>query len=285
MVRGRTINSPRLKDKKRKERRILWVVIPLIILSFGYLFTRFLAMSFLQIDTVAVRGTTTINPQVIQNEVSKFIEGNYLYLIPRSNTFLYPESAIIADIQKNFPIIKDIAVTHEGRTTLRIDLTEHNPSALWCEGEFIYHTFGETPCYYLTEEGYLYARALPGDDRTYVRYYGMSTSTPALGTQLFTPTRFHQFDQFSQGIIRMKLPVLGISVGNTGDHELYVLTSVATSTEYATIYFNERVPLSKTLENLSQFVANKKDSLLRQATTTLEYIDVRYGNTIFSKMK
>ncbi|MBI5126440.1 MAG: hypothetical protein HZA80_01590 [Candidatus Taylorbacteria bacterium] len=285
MVRGRAIHSPRLKDKKRRARRSIWILSLIIFLSFLYLLYRLLSASFLQITSVDVKGTSTLSPDVVALEVMQLLDHEYLGLIPYSNTILYPRSTIEHTLKKTFPILKNIEISHDGSSKLLVEVDEYTPSALWCEGEFLYHTFGETPCYYLTSEGYLYAKAQPTDDRSYVRYYGLSTTTPLMGSNLFDGARFRQFDDFVTGIIRLKLPVLGVSVGNTGDHELYVLTSIATSTEYATIYFNERMPLSKTLDNLMEFVGNKKGVLLRHGTTSLDYIDARYGTTIFSKMK
>lgn len=120
-----------LKNKKKR----YYIKIGLIVLLFISILT---GLSFwsghhsMQIMTVEVSGTNRIDNTEIQNIVFENIKGKRFFIFSGSNTFLIKDRKIQKIITDSHHSIYKTKIKHDGLHTLSVEISEHEPVALWC---------------------------------------------------------------------------------------------------------------------------------------------------------
>ena len=138
-LRRKTIQSKGYA-KKRQQQRLFLASLAAICFAIFFLGSYFVTRaSFLQITSVTVTGTETVSSSTIQKIVTDDLQGNWLYLYPKSNTFLYPAQRISHDIVTAFPRIDKVSFSKSGSGVfgfdqLTVSLVERDPFALLCSG-------------------------------------------------------------------------------------------------------------------------------------------------------
>ena len=102
MTRGRAAQGVvRLSERRRRQR--IWfsvgVIFLLLVLLAGLV--ALMRAEFFRIAHVSVTGTSTIDPATLQASAQSVLTGWYLYVVPRSNTLLYPKQELVASILAN----------------------------------------------------------------------------------------------------------------------------------------------------------------------------------------
>src|SRR3989344_5469071 len=101
MQKRSVINSPRLKELKKRRRRIFWVKalfflvgISVILVGLTYL-SRINKLNITQVEVV---GNKIVDNDQIITLVKADLLGKYLYLFPKTNFLFYPKNKIEADL-------------------------------------------------------------------------------------------------------------------------------------------------------------------------------------------
>jgi len=84
------------------------------------------------IQTIDVQGTTTISDDTVRGFVERRLEGNYLFLFPRSSIFLYPRGEIKEGIIDELKKIKEVDVGFGSLTSIYVRVVERSPQSLYC---------------------------------------------------------------------------------------------------------------------------------------------------------
>jgi hypothetical protein len=271
----------------RKQRLKRWAGIAgsvIIVSFFIYLVSWFARAGFMTISSIAVFGADDEVTQAIHDTAAAQLEGNYLGVFPRKNSFLYPKSAIIAAVEASFPRVLNVSIDRDGWQGLRVAVNEKVPAAIVCLTlpNFDNNTLvtsSDDPCYLADTSGYLFEKSPGFSGHPYNLYYApdaAGSSTDGVGSYATSTSEFTDLQSFYDAAEHAGIAVDGLLLKDAGEYELY-----ASST---TFYFNDAAGLPKERDNLIAFWDHSVAQARSERTTsTFDYIDLRYGSNVFYK--
>ena len=126
------LSESRIAVQRRRQRvRITYVVsgafVLLIILTVA-----FLRMPFLRVKTVDVLGTKTISEDDARVFVFRELSGNYAWLLPKDNTFLFSDKILADAVLSQFPRAESVIVRRKSLSRVQVSITERAPVGRWC---------------------------------------------------------------------------------------------------------------------------------------------------------
>jgi len=214
------------------------------------------------IKSIEVIGAKKISPDEIKSLVSSEIDTSRFGIFSRRNFLFVDMDNITALVQKTFPDFSKVRTSLAGLGSLVIEVIERSPYAKWC-----YEL--DKKCLIIDSKGFAFEEDRAGATTTLSIF---TESKPVYATQLFDA------DKFS----RLKRLV------NYLDQSGFTINSV---TENGVDYFME------TPDNLEIRVnsGDDPDSIiirltsiegeLQNGASTVDYVDLRYGNKVFLKRK
>ncbi len=160
-------------EERRKRRiKILFVLLLLFLLALAAVIA-FLRKGDLQITSVTVSGTQAIDPGQIVRATEKVLAGNYLWVVPRSNTLLFSKHATREYLLAEFPGLRDARIQFINRSSIKISVTERESNHVWC-GTLV-------GCYFLDPTGVMYRESPQFSDGVYTYFSGNLLDLPADG--------------------------------------------------------------------------------------------------------
>ncbi|KKR66862.1 MAG: hypothetical protein UU07_C0004G0017, partial [Parcubacteria group bacterium GW2011_GWF1_40_5] len=260
MKKRNVLNSPRLLALKRRKRRtvlskilLLLVVLLAILGSLAYIFR----IPSLNIKSVEIDGTRVIDADTIRANIEKEIAGNYLWILPKTNIFLYPKSKIKEELSKSFKRLKNIDVSTLNNTVLKVTVFEREAKYLWCETE--------EKCYFMDGDGFIFDEAPYFSGEVYFRFYGSSNGD------------FVKLFPFKKIIEDMGLKPIGLSILENSNVEMFL-----SGKSKPKIIFNATSDFQKIAENLQAALATEPlRSDFKNKYSSLLYLDLRYGNKVY----
>jgi hypothetical protein len=264
----------------RRKRRMFWFRVGLysvfsltIVSGIIYLFH----IPKFSILNVSIEGAVSAPEADIKAKVTDDISGNYFFVFPKRNILLYPKSKIHTDILKQFPRVETVDLSLHSWNSLQAEVTERKPYAVWCKDEPLMPENANSDqgeivtgnCFFMDVTGFIFDQAPTFSGDTYIRYYGNLTGEPV--GQTFNPSL--SLADTKKLLSALKDRDIGITdvVVKDFDYELY-------TRKHQKLYIDPMQGVEKTLENLSIILTEAKN-----ATSTWQYIDLRYGNKVYLK--
>jgi hypothetical protein len=215
----------------------------------------------------------------IEKESLSFMSDSYFFVFPKNNSLIYPKKYLQEYLKERFKRIDTIKINRKDFTTLSIEITERKPIALWCDSSSLNASTSEK-CYFLDDNGTIFVEAPYFSGNAYFRYYGLiGTSSPIVGAEyLASTTQFRSLSKFVSDVEYMSTtPIYLLSKEN---EEFTLILSTG-----AKIYFDMKEPLPKISSNLETLLHSGTFSTSSDPTTSIDYIDLRFGNKLYYKMK
>jgi len=276
---GKGIHSPEFHQKKKRERNIRLAMILLFIIIFVAIPIYLLKTKRFLISSVEVKGNSVTRAEDIEQIVSERISGNYLWIFPKSNDWLYPKNTIKNVLLQDIPRLNSVTISLSNSHLLSISVTERQPFALYCVD--ISSPAGESnnpnDCFFLDKTGYIFSEAPAFSGGVYFVY----TSEPVFDTPL--RQSFLNPDKFA-----LLAPFVS-SLGNIG---LYPKIFIDKGDEYnlvlsngATVMWKASTDLDTIRTDLESFLSNSNFTKEKNALQNLLYIDLRFGNKVFYKFR
>ena len=278
--------KPRAYKSKIEARRnlstrfivVLSILLVLVVTEFFLRDTRFL------IKNVNVAGTDRVNAKDLASAASAKLDGNILWLLPRNNKFIFGEEDFAANLIKAHSRIESVELSYPERGTLKIEIAEKEDRHIWC---------GKWGCFYLDPEGLIFAEAPSFADGVFIKMHGplydIGTVLDAHAPYGFRYLRSNEFEDvlfMIEGVYELGkrlsqlqgVGVLSVDVDTDGVVELF--TTEDWLLRYNTSQDRELV-LRNLIINLESYDVVKQ----LQAGERLEYIDLRFGNRVYTKYK
>jgi len=263
-------SSP-LRTKRRRMRAIVaaLVLVAGAVLAYGVHFISY--ASPLSIQKIEVTGVKKIEPTIISSYVDSLLNDGSFHYLSRRNIFLYPKSVIEQGIIASFPRVKSARAYRPSAVgqNLVIAITEREPFALWCAAE--------DDCYALDEEGFVFTTAATtthGDFATAYTFTGDIEGAPIgqklIPGQLPSVLALLRIFQQETNLVPTRVDILPeqdfwVTVGQ----DFYVKAS----------FGQEPETLARNLDLVLSSEA------LRERIAEIEYVDLRFGNRVYYKMK
>lgn len=282
-------------SQKRRLKRVfgslgMLVLLALIIWGLSW----FSHASFMHINFVQITGADQDIVPVLQSVAEQSLDGNYLGLFSKRNALIYSRSSLISALRRADPRIDMVNVSLSGFHQVSVSVTQRTPAAMVCSGfpDFDPAQANDSPdqCYFTDTAGYVYARAPKFSGQPYETYYmpelpdsvASSSDNAVLGQYATTTEEFTRLHELYAGAKTAGIDVRALLVNAGGEYEMYASRPLSTTSDPIVIYFDSGSSLSKQLSNLTTFWSQSSAiPRNRHATSSLEYIDVRYGSNVF----
>lgn len=260
----------RLQERRRRKKIILVALVSVTGLALCAGVVYGLWRPEVNINSIHVEGAAYANQALIEKMARGMLEGTYFFLVPRSNAFLYPQTALEKDLYSLFPAVKEAQFFRVGLTELSIVVTERAPDALWCVS--LPKEDSIPPCYFMDETGFIFYKAENADAplRTYT---GGVENEPL--KQTFFNGEYARLKDFVDDVGRAteRTPV-SVRVDEHGDVSIFF-------TEGGELRFAYKNADDALLENIESVFSSRK----LNSEEVLEYADFRFGNKIYVKFK
>ncbi len=272
---GRVLNSQKFYQKKKRKRYLQFVL-----LSFGLLLCLSLVVYLSRqerflIAEVIVLGENIADKAEIARAAERALAGDYLWLIPRANAFIYPRRAVERHLTDSLPILKSVRLALHDLHTLTITVEEHTPFALYCASTASPAYSSEF--YFIDEEGLIFA---PAPAFSWAVYFVYATAEPIenpLGKRFVTIKTFQSLSSFIKTLAVLDIHPLALEVG---DDEYSLL--LPNGGEFL---WHRGSDLALVYANLAAFLSH--DSIKAQSNffDRLLRLDLRTENKVFYKFK
>ncbi|MEX2029314.1 MAG: hypothetical protein WD963_02425 [Candidatus Paceibacterota bacterium] len=236
-------------------------------------------MPVLNVDEIKVTGNKVIETQMIAEVVEKTIEAKHWWLFPKTNIILYPKKEIKNKLNDQFTRIGniDFSVQSEAnKKVLEILITEREALYMWC-GETLPEPV-DVKCYFIDKEGYIFAESPYFSGEVYFKFYG----SPIEGSKLFPD--FQKLIFFKTALESIALKPVALHAQENGDIEVFL--SAGNILPGPKVIFKKSSDFQKVVENLK--AALDTEPLLsdfKNKYSTLEYIDLRFGNKVYYRFR
>ncbi len=258
----------------------LLLVAMFLLLGLGYAFR----IDAIRIQEVEVIGSNVVPKEDLLAYISESLKGTYWYVVPRNNAFFYPEDEIKKGLAERFAILHDITIKRVSLNKVMADVSERETFALACSGAPGSDISLIEGCFAVDEKGLIFAEAPKFSARVYTRFFNQKE-----GFELKTGVNFTDAETLKslQSISNMLLAkgytVNGMILADDGSYE----THVKGRTDRETVVFfdarDHKEGLAKVERNLALFLDEKK-KMITKDMNEFEYIDARYGNSIYFKL-
>lgn len=266
-----------LRSRRRKARAIVFALVLLLAAAIAYGVHLLSYAPQLTIQSVRVSGAENIDPVIIESYVdSSLSDGSFRYF-SRRNIFLYPKEAIESGIVASFPRVKNAHLSRGDilSTALGVAIEERTPHALWCEG--VGAQASTSPCYAMDDGGFIFAEVATstrgGFQTPYVFSGGLGENPVG---EMFVPGQLPPLFALLR-ILQQETNLIPNRVDVLRDQDFNVTLEQGFFIKAS--FGQEPLALARNLE-----LALSSDAL-RNRLSDIEYIDLRFGNRVYYKMK
>ncbi len=288
MRKRNVLNSPRLRQVKKKKRKIFWLKVLFFALLAGCVLSGIILLARwqkLNIQSVQVIGADGADASALKGAVEKEISGDYLLFLPKANIFIYPSGSIQKNLSDSFKMFKDISLKISTSGVLEVSVTPRKGAYLWCGDMFA--NGGANPCYFMDDGGYIFEKAPYFSGSVYFKFYGKlarDESDPA--GENYLSGIFSKIISFKNTLDQMNIKPMALQGMDNGEMEFFLYSPNSSSSLPPAVIFNSSSDFTKLAENLQTALSTEPlKSEYRKKYASLQYIDLRYGNKVYYKFK
>ncbi len=222
------------------------------------------------ITNVVIRGGETVDHAAVRTHVRDILRGSYFFVIPHTFAYLYPEEQIETAVSR-IPRVRNVEAERTTRTEIEIRFTEYPPFGLWCSAPDASST---TPCLFVDHTGYAFAEAPMLTGAAFTRFI-TEDRPPEMGASIAAEGRLRAFAEFKEALNRQ----YGLRIGD-------VTITVHDDIIYHLVGSGDIIVSSSTsVQNAFDALNSVFDSeeFKHLASSTFQYIDLRFGNRVYIK--
>lgn len=229
----------------------------------------------LQISEIIVQGNHVIADEDINAVADSVLDGKYFFfLFPRRNSLIYPEKDFEETLLDSFARIASVETSIRNFHSLVINIEEEKPFALWCREVELEES---SDCYFLNENGLIFARAPHFTGNVFFRFYGdIAPKEHSIGERYLPElNEFHRINLLIETVKKMGLQVIELHLLSDTDAALVL-------EDGGRIIFGRNDSFSDVADNLRVVLAS---DTFRDKEFSVDYVDLRFGNKVYYKFK
>lgn len=272
---SRILYTPRDGKRSRLAPRRVFLPVALGVLAVSLLGAGifFLRLPTWQVQRVIVDGGETVSEDRLREEIMHSLAGSVAWVIPRGSLFFVPTRAIIEGLQQKFPQIARLGVRIHFPDTLSVSIQEHKFWGIFCNDLEVHAT---STCVSIDRAGYAYAAA-PVPSGGLIMRIRSDTPDTAIRSQAVGEDVMDRLEIFLR-----ELPLMTGATPVGFELHAQVPSEIAAEMSGGyRILFRRNDDFANTFRILKKVL----DSEISEKRARLEYIDVRFGNKVFYKMK
>ena len=261
--------------RARRRRRNALIALAVLMLIAGAVYGASL-LSYLPrytIQSISIEGAREVPEELIRRYTEALLDDGSYTIFSRKNIFLYSRADIEKGIESFFPRIKSAHIVSRSMlgTDLHIVVEEREPYALWCLVE-------GGACYLMDKDGFIFsvmASSTPGERTTQYIFGGsISSSTNPIG-QKFIPAHLPALLSLLEILGQAGFEPKGAAIDSEQDFFVPLREGFTLKASFG----QDTNTLTKNLELVLSSDA------LRGKEKSIEYIDLRFGNRVYYKLK
>ena len=257
-------SSNLIKRKKKIFLLKIWLFFILIILLISG--TAYVSnLEKLKISQIEISDTTFFDKTEIQKIAEQEIQGSYLYFFNKNNIFLLPRKNIVKRAKEYSQTIKSVSLNLTGINSIRINVEEYKPVAVWCKEE----------CYYLNEEGLIFAKASQDYDKNLIKFSNLITDQP-VGKTYTNSENFKKILNLINLFSNVPLKIISVKAEDGVTFSLYTDSNIK-------ILYEIGDDPEEIANNLNTII--EKDAISKAQLNNIDYIDLRFGNKVYYKIR
>lgn len=266
-------SSSQLAKRKRRQKnfRIILIGTFLITIFAGSCF--WLNHPFFNISAHKISPTEFANSEIITEKVEQILSEKVFFLLSSKNIFLIPKTKIREVIIQSDYAVKDVSLKVSNFDLLEINISEHSVVAKWCGPDFQKEI---SECYLLNEEGQIFTQEKVLDKKKTLKFFSQFEEQNILGYQYLSEEIFGNVINFSKYLPEFNIHVKHIEIEN---NETFLIKSI----EGPVLMIGYQNSAEETLNNLKTVIETEEINQAQFAN--LEYIDLRFGNKVYYKIK
>lgn len=277
--------------RQKKLKRIIKISIFALVIIFLIYITN---AKFLRVQKIVVNEVQYSDRNEIELSVKESLDGRYFGLFSRANVLLLPRNKIYREIKSKFPSIKNVNLDLNGLTEINVEMNEYKAGSLWCDipvtpSKVLTHEdvtqdsdipqvvsdVSRANCYFMNEDGVIFAKTKYDPNSDVLKTFGKIVSDPIRQTYTDKKT-FENLVEFTKLLRRINLSSDEIWTTNGSVYAFVTKENVK-------IYVESDSDPSKNFENLETVI--KRDAINQAQMSNIDYIDLRFGNRVFYKLK
>lgn len=276
------IRETKVRRRRERTRRIL-IYGGIVVVLAAFLASGLYLLPQLRITEVSISGNKTIEAGDIASTLRSSISGTFFFLFPRNAYALVRERKIQEMLTEAFPIFAEVSVDKTFPRSLAVMVREREPYAIWCVEE----TYAEaesvateeeigSTCFYIDTDGVAFTRAPDVSGNLITKIVDRRRAAPLLGEGVLERDVTHSFNLLTEEFERVtKVRPRKIVIGAEHPKSVQVVTGegwvvqLETDTDIKTALENLRLIIERDIKN----------------TQNLEYIDLRFADKVFYKLK
>lgn len=227
------------------------------------------------IQGIAVVGAKEVPASLVRAYVETKLYDGTNPLLSRGNIFLYPRAEIEKSVTGYFPRIRTAEIARGALLAQAITVTvaERTPFALWCSGALSSDS-GTNDCYVMDDSGFVFAPAVSPFSGSMVFGGGLSLSSSPIG-ETYLPTHLANVLLLLERFRQAAFAPESVFAENEQDFSVQFKEGFelrASWGDYANVL----------VRNLQLALSSEP---LRGKESKLEYIDLRFGNRVYYKIR
>ena len=239
----------------------------------------------LQIRNITLRGIKTLDERAVRDEISARLTGARFYVLPRSSFFLADTAAIASGLKHDFSRIRDVTAVKNFPDKLDISVTERIFWGVFCDGLAVSSTpacphtqcLGVGACVYIDPEAIAYEHAPEPQGKLILSIRSDAVGDIALGASALDPAVMGEIRNLAE-----RIPAeTGSALAGFELHSRVPSEIRAVAGEGFTMIFKREDDYTATLRVLKRVL----DGEIKEKRGRLNYIDLRFGNKVFYKLK
>ena len=273
---GHEGRKPSLRSRRRRLRLIAAVAGLGLVVGAAYGVSYLSYLPQYSVNSIMVAGAREIPERFVRAYIeSKLFDGRYQFF-SRSNIFLYPQSEIERAVVEYFPGIRSVKISRASLLTTAITATieERKTFARWCASVGT-SAPNDAECYFLSEEGVVFTRStLSATVVPYVFRGGILATSSAIG-QRYLPGHFASMLALLERLGQAGFPAREVVAEGDQDFSVLISRGFAIRASFGT-------DINGLVKNLELILSSAP---LKGKEDRLEYVDLRFGNRVFYKLR
>ena len=268
-----TLRSRKRKQERKKKIIFSASVFIAVLVAFAVVLSFISRIDRLQIAQIRVLGDSVVSEERIAEVANSILDTKYLWMFSQRNTLWYPKNTIAGSIGAKFDRILSVDMNIAKDDALEIKVVDRKPFATWCGSVKV---LAATDCYFIDEQGHIFAPAPYFSGTAFVKYYGVVASEQPIGLQLLDSISFIALEKFVHSLDRFGLIAQDVVIG-AAVHEVSFRGG-------GKIIFNVHDSYERIFANLESVLSSVIFKGAASSTPKkFEYIDLRFDNRVFYK--
>ncbi len=276
---------------RRKKALVKAALVAFVIFIFIVGIVIFFNLPKFRINEIAINGEKALDKEEFLADIREILKERFLIVFPLDNIFIFPKTKISDEALNKFPILKKISIERDFPNKIIVSVEERKASALWCkhlvsnislsaqsasstEADKTESSFGARECAFSDENGFIFSQAPDFSGGIFLKFFDERVKPAEIGKQMLEEGEFKKLIAFYDLAAKKDFSAANVALKDGGVYEVYLK-------EGWYILLNDKNNPDSSLDNLKIVL----EQIVKEKRPRLEYIDIRFGNKIFYKLK